>query len=367
MTEPLGVSILVINYNNERFLAAAVDSALNQDHPLCEVIVVDDCSTDRSGAVIAQYGDRIRFAPQETNVGQIAALNSAWPLARYPIVIFVDSDDILLPHAAAAVSQRWAASTVKIQFPLVTIDKEGRQLGHLTPKYPPNLDTATIRRELLRTGGSPNSPGTGNAYSRSLLDRMSVDGGFEIENPRDIWMDTILECNAPFYGEVVTLYEPFACYRTHDANDSLQHTVDNGRFDKMSRYFGCKLRYLDQRCRLWGVAFDPAAVRNRSPWALEFELAAAKLGSTEVRVPDPILTVVYHAIKAYVHAPLPVAQRIVRALWFISVAATPRSLARRLIALRFVVTERPPWLERLLTIAHLAGSRGRRSIQTTSR
>jgi hypothetical protein len=77
-------------------------------------------------------------------------------------------------------------------------------------------------------------------------------------------MDTILECNAPFYGEVVTVYEPVACYRVHDGNDSLQTTVDKARFDKMSRYFVCKLDYLVLvgRCQIWGVKFDPVAARE---------------------------------------------------------------------------------------------------------
>jgi glycosyltransferase involved in cell wall biosynthesis len=48
MTRPLGVSIIIVNYNNERYLPVAIDSALAQDHALCEVIVVDDCSTDKS-------------------------------------------------------------------------------------------------------------------------------------------------------------------------------------------------------------------------------------------------------------------------------------------------------------------------------
>jgi Glycosyl transferase family 2 len=48
MSEPQGVIIIVVNYNNERFLAPAIDSALGQSHPLCEVIVVDYCSTDDS-------------------------------------------------------------------------------------------------------------------------------------------------------------------------------------------------------------------------------------------------------------------------------------------------------------------------------
>jgi glycosyltransferase involved in cell wall biosynthesis len=114
MSKPPGVTIVVVNYNYELFLAAAIDSALGQNHPHCEVIAVDDGSTDNSVAVIAGYGDRIRSVLRKTNGGQVEALNSAWPLARYPILIFLDSDDLLLPHAAATVATRWTPATVKI-------------------------------------------------------------------------------------------------------------------------------------------------------------------------------------------------------------------------------------------------------------
>ena len=84
MSKPWGVSIIIVNYNNEQFLTAAIESALGQDHSLCEVIVVDDCSTDNSRAIIARYGDRTRSVLREANGHQIAALNSAWPLAPIP-------------------------------------------------------------------------------------------------------------------------------------------------------------------------------------------------------------------------------------------------------------------------------------------
>ena len=223
MSEPRGVTIIVVNYNNAKFLATAIDSALGQNHSACEVIVVDDCSTDTSRIVIARYGDRIRSVLREVNGGQTAALNSAWPLARHPILIFLDSDDILLPHAAATIASRWSDETVKMQAPLLSIDGAGQALDHVYPKYPPNLDTATLRAELLRTGGSPNSPASGNAYAQSLLEAVTRDGGFDLENLREHWMDAILECNAPFYGEVVTLYEPLACYRRMQACFPLGH------------------------------------------------------------------------------------------------------------------------------------------------
>jgi glycosyltransferase involved in cell wall biosynthesis len=355
MSEPPGVSIIVVNYNNEPFLAAAIDSALGQNHPLCEVIVVDDCSTDNSRAMIAGYCDRIRCVLREANGHQITALNSAWPLARHPILIFLDSDDLLFPHAAATVAGLWTAATVKMQFPLVTIDDAGRQLGHVAPKYPPNLDTATLRTELLRTGGSPNSPASGNAYSRSLLDRVRADGGLDLENPREHWMDAVLECNAPFYGEVVTLYEPLACYRIHDCNLFAISTIDSARFTARGHTFELKVDYLARRCQNWGIPFDPAAARNGSIWLHECRLAAAKL--TEDPVDQPISIILRGAIKACIEAQLPFVNRILRMVWFVSVAAAPRALARRLIALRFVSSQRPVWFEGLLTkLIRVAGS-----------
>jgi glycosyltransferase involved in cell wall biosynthesis len=358
MTEPLGVSIVVVNYNNERFLAAAIDSARGQNHPFCEVIVVDDCSTDNSREVIARYGGRIRSVLRDINGGQTAALNSAWPLTRYPILIFLDSDDLLLPHTAATVARRWTAATVKVQFPLVTIDKAGRRLGHVAPKFPPNLDTLTIRSELLRTGGSPNSPASGNAYARSLLEAVTRDRGFDLENPREHWMDAILECNAPFYGEVLTLAEPLACFRVHDSNDSLRQTIGSARFAHAFRHSSFKFEYLTQRCRTWGIPFDPAAARNRSLWLLECRLAADKLASAKGAAAEPICHTLFRALSACIDAPLPVSNRITRAAWFLVVAVTPRAVAKQVIAFRFIATQRPPWFERMLNIANIAGSRG---------
>jgi len=302
MNETLGVSIIVLNSNYGRFLAEAIDSALNQHHPLCEVIVVDDGSTDNSRAVIARYGDRIRSVLRQTNDGQIPALNSAWPLARHPILIFLDADDVLFPHAAATVASRWTAGTVKTQSPVVRIDKAGRQIGTIMPKYPPNLDTATLRRTLLRTGCCFVSPSSGNAYSRGLLEAVARDAGFDLDSPREFCMDIIMECNAPFYGEVVTIYEPLACYRIHDSNDNMFHVIDKARFDKLSRYITLKLDYFAGRCRIWGFAFDQTAARNRSVWGLECRLVCGKLASSRDPREDPVWRTLARAVKAYIDA-----------------------------------------------------------------
>jgi len=68
---PPRVSIIVSNYNYERYVAAAIDSALAQTIPDCEVIVVDDGSTDGSRAVLNRYREdpRVTLILQE-NGGQ---------------------------------------------------------------------------------------------------------------------------------------------------------------------------------------------------------------------------------------------------------------------------------------------------------
>jgi glycosyltransferase involved in cell wall biosynthesis len=53
------VSIVVNNFNYERFLREAIDSALAQTYAPVEVVVVDDGSTDSSRDIIASYGDRL--------------------------------------------------------------------------------------------------------------------------------------------------------------------------------------------------------------------------------------------------------------------------------------------------------------------
>lgn len=345
MTPPLGVSIIVVNFNYGRFLAAAIDSALGQDHRLCEVIVVDDCSTDNSRAIIAQYGDRIRAVLQATNGGQIVAMNRAWPLARYPILIFLDADDILFPNAAVTVASVWTEKTVKAQFPLETIDEAGRRLGHVSPRYRKELDTVTIRAALLRTGQPPSSPGSGNAYSRSLLQSLNADGGFDIENLREHHMDAILECNAPFYGEVVTVHDPLAYRRIHQNNLYATSTLDGAHFAMMSQTFVIKLDYMASRYRKWGIPFDSTAARNRSPWLLECRLVTAKLAPANDPSRVRISNILYHGLKAYIDDEAPTTGRVIRALWFVSVALSPRTLASWLIALRFLVAQRPRWFE----------------------
>ena len=90
------VSIVVISHNYERFLAEALESALAQTYSNCEVIVIDDGSTDNSVEVAQRYADRARLIAQ-TNAGVERAGNRAAREAKGDYLVRLDADDVLEP------------------------------------------------------------------------------------------------------------------------------------------------------------------------------------------------------------------------------------------------------------------------------
>jgi glycosyltransferase involved in cell wall biosynthesis len=94
------VSVIVPNYNGARTLALCLRAALAQDHPLLEVIVADDCSTDDSVAIAEGLGARVVRTPHNGGCG--VARNLGARQARGDVLFFVDSDVALAPGAVSA-------------------------------------------------------------------------------------------------------------------------------------------------------------------------------------------------------------------------------------------------------------------------
>lgn len=92
MTGPL-VSVVVPVHNGERFLGAALESALAQDYPRLEIVVVDDGSSDRSAEIAASYPVSLLRQP---NRGVASARNAGVEGSRGEVLAFLDQDDVWL-------------------------------------------------------------------------------------------------------------------------------------------------------------------------------------------------------------------------------------------------------------------------------
>jgi glycosyltransferase involved in cell wall biosynthesis len=92
------VSIIVAVRDGERYLAAALQSLLDQERPPDELIVADDGSTDGSAAIAAEHGARVLRLPAR---GPAAARNAGVQAATGELIGFLDADDLAHPKRLA--------------------------------------------------------------------------------------------------------------------------------------------------------------------------------------------------------------------------------------------------------------------------
>lgn len=94
------VSVIMPIYNAEKYLTDTLTSIFEQDYKDIEIVLVDDCSKDKSAKIIVELQKMhpdIVYHLQEKNMGAGAARNKALELAQGRYVAFLDSDDIWLP------------------------------------------------------------------------------------------------------------------------------------------------------------------------------------------------------------------------------------------------------------------------------
>ena len=109
-----GVSVLIPCFNEEQWIQQTIISCINQNYPIdkLEVIIIDDCSNDKSVEKIKEIvdklvkenerfevKDRIKYIVQKQNAGKREALAVGAKEAKHDLLVFVDSDSFLAPNA----------------------------------------------------------------------------------------------------------------------------------------------------------------------------------------------------------------------------------------------------------------------------
>lgn len=167
------LSIIVPVYNVEQYLRKCVDSLLKQDYDNYEIILVDDGSTDDSGAICDEYvcgvnseeviGKRVRVIHQE-NAGLSAARNSGIAVAQGEYVMFVDSDDYLEPNVLGGLmrqAERENLDVLRYRLQYVKIVNSEEVIGNRGKVY---------KREYEVFNPYKSDPFNGNDYSSEPTD-----------------------------------------------------------------------------------------------------------------------------------------------------------------------------------------------------
>ncbi len=205
----LSVSVIIATYNHARFVAGAINSLLNQTRPPEEIIVVDDGSTDDTQAVLARYGTPVRVLRQ-TNQGRSVARNAGLSVARGDAIVFLDSDDELVPDSLERrVKILEASPTVDVVYgDMYIVDTDGRRLGVHREYMPGPRPSGFVLGELaLRCFILMPAMIRRTAIGQHRFDEQLVRG-----EDYDLWRRLAAA------GQFRYVEEPIGNYRIHDAN-----------------------------------------------------------------------------------------------------------------------------------------------------
>lgn len=161
------VSVVIPAFNRERLVGEAIDSVLSQPVPL-ELIVVDDGSSDGTAAVVAAYGDAVRYQYQE-NRGIAGARNTGIGLAGAPYLAFLDSDDVWMPN--------------KLQHQLAAFERNPELeavFGHADQFYDDSVDEEFRRRHPIKAQDVPATLSAAMLIRREAFERIGpFDSNFD--------------------------------------------------------------------------------------------------------------------------------------------------------------------------------------------
>lgn len=200
------ISVIVPVYNVANYLPQCVDSILSQDHRDLQVILIDDGSTDGSGAICDQYAaqdSRIMVIHQK-NAGAAAAKNAGLHLATGTYLSFVDSDDYLEPNVYGYMVQTLESNGVDaVHF---AFREEYRDHGEdqLHDRGGQIMDNETYLTRFPKDWSCPLL--WNKLYRRSLYEGIFFEEGHKIDDEYFTYQGFLKPCRVLWDDQVIYHY-----------------------------------------------------------------------------------------------------------------------------------------------------------------
>jgi glycosyltransferase involved in cell wall biosynthesis len=180
------VSVILPTYNRAGLLPRSVRSVLNQTYPNFELIIVDDCSTDNTKAVVGGFRDkRIKYLRQVVNRGATASRNAGIKAAVGQYVAFQDSDDEWLPGKLKKQIEafEFGSPDLGVVFTSFWLIDNGFKTYY--PQFFSKQTNGELHYELLKTNfiGTPAS-----VVKKSCFDRAGLFGNIPRLQDWELWL-----------------------------------------------------------------------------------------------------------------------------------------------------------------------------------
>lgn len=217
------VSVLIPSYNHGIYLTETIESVLNQTSKDLELIIIDDCSTDNSKAIIKNYekkDKRIRALYHEYNRGAVTTMNELIELAKGKYIAFLNSDDA------------WEKTKLKTQLKVL---ENNENLIVWTEGDIIDKNSKSIGKTFTQWHGAEKKKKSGNIFEEllmlenflcfsSVLFKKALLGEIRFNPNFEVMADFAFEVDLAKHYEFFYINKPLTKYRIHDKNTSLNYT-----------------------------------------------------------------------------------------------------------------------------------------------
>ena len=208
----LTVSCVLICYNQQQYIEAAVKGILSQSYDVDEFIFSDDCSTDETFAklqiAVDKYGigKNVTVRKNSSNKGLIAHVNTVMALSTGELVVIAAGDDVSFPYRVEKIVETYLAAgrPMLLHSKAVAIDSFGEETGEEYPDVSLRKKL-TIQESLL---SQRIYLGASGAWSRDLIDKYGPI------SYRHAYEDLIMGFRAVIEGRIEYIDECLLAYRT---------------------------------------------------------------------------------------------------------------------------------------------------------
>lgn len=211
------ITFVLFGYNQEGFIREALDGAFSQTYSPLEIILSDDCSSDRTFEIMTETAKnytgphKVVLNRNSSNFGIGAHINRVMELANGELIVVAAGDDISVPERVEYIYKVYESSNRKaksIFSKFIAIDQEGNNLNYQQDRMYQyanyGIENLVMQDHILS--------GCSHAWDREL---------FDIYGPLIIPLtceDMVIPIRSSLLGEIRYIEEALVRYRVHDKN-----------------------------------------------------------------------------------------------------------------------------------------------------
>ena len=291
MDEKVVISVLICTYNQEKYIASAIESAVGQivDVPI-EILIGDDCSTDNTRSIIQTFAERypnkIRLIYPEKNLGATQNLLNLIEASQGEFLAMLDGDDVWLD-----LNKLQKQLDIMLLNPSVgMVCSKAKVWNENKQQYTGVLGDASVESFMELVKGNLDVAAPTIFLKKDLMNKCISSSNWYIKN--NLFFDTVISYWFAYYSKIVFITEELAMYRVllnsgcHTSNKKTQREYDK-------RYFAIKTRFLMENnipieiaheilLLEWEKTFDSAA------WQREIEVRQSKAFRIGYKLLKPI-------------------------------------------------------------------------------